>query len=246
MTTRDTPDKDGFLTRWSRRKRGADPEEGDPAIEDAIPPSAHEPDTALPVDPERADEMAANRAAAEAVDLESIDSESDLSVFFKEGVPAVLKQAALRKMWRSDPVFANLDGLNDYDQDFNVIDKVLTEFKSAWQVGRGYATDADEDMAPAEREQTEAEPADAAEPGEPDPETEAAVAETPDGAAGEPEGEDQTGDMKNQPRTDTIGSPLQPAEDDVAAPKDDSGTVQEEPVRPTVSLRRRMQLFDDG
>ena len=30
-------------------------------------------------------------------------------------MPEHLKQAALRKLWLSNPVFANLDGLNDYD-----------------------------------------------------------------------------------------------------------------------------------
>jgi hypothetical protein len=40
-------------------------------------------------------------------------------------VPEELKNLALKKLWLSDPVLANVDGLNDYDDDFNVIDKVI-------------------------------------------------------------------------------------------------------------------------
>jgi hypothetical protein len=36
----------------------------------------------------------------------------------REGVPEALRNRALRKLWLSDPVLANLDGLNDYDEDF--------------------------------------------------------------------------------------------------------------------------------
>lgn len=42
-----------------------------------------------------------------------------------------MTRAALRKLWLSDPVFANLDGLNDYDEDFNVVDTLLSALESA-------------------------------------------------------------------------------------------------------------------
>ena len=41
-----------------------------------------------------------------------------------------MTRAALRKLWLSDPVFANLDGLNDYDEDFNVVDTLLSALES--------------------------------------------------------------------------------------------------------------------
>ncbi len=59
------------------------------------------------------EEAEANRLAAEAVDLETVGPQTDMRVFMKRGVPLVLKAAALRKLWSSDPVFAYLDGLND-------------------------------------------------------------------------------------------------------------------------------------
>ena len=89
-------------------------------------------------------ELVANREAAEAVDLESLTYESDFTVFMKRGVPEALKNAALRKLWRSNPDLAVLDGLNDYDTDFRNAETAMDGFKSAWKVGRGYADKAEE------------------------------------------------------------------------------------------------------
>ena len=50
--------------------------------------------------------------------IETLDSKSDFTPFLKKGVSHLLKRAALRKLWKTDPILANLDGLNDYDEDF--------------------------------------------------------------------------------------------------------------------------------
>ena len=50
--------------------------------------------------------------------VETLNADSDFTPFLKEGVPSLLKRAALRKLWKTDPILANLDGLNDYDDDF--------------------------------------------------------------------------------------------------------------------------------
>ena len=50
--------------------------------------------------------------------IESLTGDSDFTPFLKKGVPTLLKRAALRKLWSTDPVLANLDGLNDYDDNF--------------------------------------------------------------------------------------------------------------------------------
>ncbi len=126
----------GFLSRWSKRKRLAQ-EDDDGATEASV-------DSEIPIssdDPEidELPELKANREAAEAVDLESLDYESDFSIFMKAGVPELLKRAAMRKLWTSNPLLANVDGLNDYDEDF--ADPKFNVFKSAWQAGRGYLRD---------------------------------------------------------------------------------------------------------
>lgn len=86
-------------------------------------------------------EMAENLAAAEAVDLETLSYNSDYELFLKKGVPEELKNQAMRKLWRSNPVLANLDGLNDYDENF--ADPALNTFTSIWQVGKGFLTEED-------------------------------------------------------------------------------------------------------
>ncbi|MBT4018034.1 MAG: DUF3306 domain-containing protein [Alphaproteobacteria bacterium] len=110
--------------RWSRLKS-----------DDRSGPA--EPDQSLVVDdPEgllagadEADEVADTRTTEEIVadlpDIETLEKDSDFTGFMQAGVPEELKNLALKKLWLSDPVLANVDGLNDYDDDFNVIDKVI-------------------------------------------------------------------------------------------------------------------------
>ncbi|QDY69799.1 DUF3306 domain-containing protein [Qingshengfaniella alkalisoli] len=112
-----------FLTRWSRRKR-------EPATPEA-------PDDALPAVSD--EELETNRKAAEDIDLTSLTRHSDLSVFFKAGVPHLLRNRALATVWRGDPVFANLDGLVDHAEDFHDPKQVQPGYKSAWEAGKGYA-----------------------------------------------------------------------------------------------------------
>ncbi|WP_206452901.1 DUF3306 domain-containing protein [Aurantimonas marina] len=120
---------EGFLSRWSRRKRD---------LEDAEPAAEIAPDDCAPVveadtpDPEAEE----NRIAAEAVDIDSLVRGDDFSIFLKRGVPELLRKQALRTLWRTDPVFANLDGLNDYEEDFR--NPAHNVYKSLWQAGRGF------------------------------------------------------------------------------------------------------------
>ncbi len=110
-----------FLGRWSRLKRErrqGEPEPGDaPKVEDTEPAPAGR-------QPASGDE---ETAALDLPDIETLDKDSDYSVFMREGVPEQLKKLALRKLWRSDPVLAVLDGLNDYDEDFRIPEAILGE-----------------------------------------------------------------------------------------------------------------------
>jgi hypothetical protein len=77
--------------------------------------------------------------------LEELDANSDYTPFLAKDVPEALARAALRKLWLSDPIFANLDGLNDYDLDYNLIDQAITSAQTSYKVGRGHlGQDADE------------------------------------------------------------------------------------------------------
>ena len=129
---------DDFASRWSERRRAVARAQQETSDAEAL---ARE-------EAERADEIAAereaNRLAAEAVDLDTIDDGFDMSVFMRQGVPDLLKRKALRALWRSSPVFANLDALNDYDENFRDPARSVSVLQSAWQAGRGYLFPDDE------------------------------------------------------------------------------------------------------
>lgn len=109
---------ESFLRRWSRRKLDQDDEPVPPVPAEAV----EETDTAADPDSAAAD------PPPDLPDIDSLDKDSDFTPFMADGVPEELKRMALRKLWLSDPVFANLDGLNDYDEDFGAIVKAGAEF----------------------------------------------------------------------------------------------------------------------
>ncbi len=83
--------------------------------------------------------------------LDSITAESDMTPFMQQGVPDFLKRKALRLVWRRDPFFNIRDGLNDYDDDFNVIHKLIDSFVGNYKVGRGHLSEQElKDMTPPE------------------------------------------------------------------------------------------------
>ncbi len=135
--------KDGFVERWSRRKRTARrprAEEGH-ADQTAQAPAAAAPE----VEPSAGPPSKAagdSEVVAGLPDLDSLDDTSDFSVFLKEGVPDVIRRKALRKLWRINPVLAHLDGLDDYDDDYTVAETFLKGLKTVYEAGKG---DGDED-----------------------------------------------------------------------------------------------------
>lgn len=99
--------------------------------------------------------------------IETLTKDSDFTPFLNDGVPEFIKRRALRVLWRSDPSFGFRDGLNEYDQDFNVIHKIIDSLTGNYQVGRGHLSEKElQDMMPEEarrafdEEETEEEIAD--------------------------------------------------------------------------------------
>ena len=124
---------DGFLSRWSRRKRddargdqrddqridqrsdkrGLQPgdKQGDltERLAPATPPVAvPEPEFDVSILP----------------DIESATAETDFTVFLQKGVPEFLKRQALRRAWSLDPGIRDYAGPADYAWDFNAVDGV--------------------------------------------------------------------------------------------------------------------------
>lgn len=174
-------DEDGFLGRWSRRKiearREAESEQDPSADADAV---SDEADEAAPDEPRE-------RHPAEDIDIESLGRGADFRIFMEKGVPAAVRSKALRKLWRSDPVFANLDGLDDYFDLAKPERHGLGPIRAtSWNLGRGFLTE--QELAP-----DEASPEDAVEDAEPfevaedeaAPQEETAAAEEPEGPSGD-------------------------------------------------------------
>ena len=70
-------------------------------------------------------------------DPDGMQAGDDFAAFMKTAVPERLRRRALRKLWLSDPVLANLDSLVDYGENFTDAATVIENMKTAYQVGRG-------------------------------------------------------------------------------------------------------------
>ena len=105
-------DPDNFLSRWSRRKRGAD------AGNSEAKNSGEKPDNREAPSDDQTGQVAAKEEAgrppafdvASLPPIESIDAGTDISAFMQTGVPAALRHAALRRAWTADPAIRDFMG----------------------------------------------------------------------------------------------------------------------------------------
>ncbi|SFS49367.1 Protein of unknown function [Sulfitobacter marinus] len=61
----------------------------------------------------------------------------NVKAFMVKTVPQHLRNRALRSLWRSNPVLACVDGLNDYDDDYLTGSTGQGPIKTGYQVGKG-------------------------------------------------------------------------------------------------------------
>jgi len=141
--------REDFLSRWSSRKQKA-------REETELDAAAEREDAELsgtaPVDGPGATEAAELSSEPEKSDEEilqefglphpeSLMKGDSIAGFLKAGVPMRLRNRALRRLWLTDPVFANLDGLNDYEEDFTDAATVVKGMRTAYRPGRGFLRD---------------------------------------------------------------------------------------------------------
>jgi hypothetical protein len=248
---------DSFLSRWSRRKREPEREERDEAAavtgavtgaaEAAEAAEAVEADGSATGDPAMGDP----EVVAKLPDIDSLDETSDFTPFMAEGVPEILRRRALRKLWRLNPVFAHLDGLNDYDQDFTDAAMVLPNLKTIYKVGKGMLgePEAEPQAAPADSDAGPADPG--AGPSDPGAGKETGVQMA---AAGEPQPppgsvppessppESLTESPPESPVESSVESPPpQPAPREAAAPAVTEAAASAESAAPSGPRRRRAE-----
>jgi len=173
-------DEQDFIRRWSRRKQAArhDPGAGDrqpaeePPVEIEETKTGESEATASSDSSDTGESAETGKAAIELPEIDSLSADSDFTPFMKAGVPKEIRNRALRKLWRVNPAFGHLDGLNDYDGDFTDAATVVKGLKTLYKVGRGFLKDpADEPVAEPPPEPADDEPV---------------AAEVPDVAAAEP------------------------------------------------------------
>lgn len=137
-------DDDDRLSRGVGHADDGAPQPSVPAPDAATPaPAADHDDRPLTPDEEK--------IVADLPAIESLTAESDLSPFMRAGVPGFIQRRALRAMWRVNPFFNIRDGLDDYDQDFNILHKDIAPDLGEYRVGKGFLSDQElRDMTPKE------------------------------------------------------------------------------------------------
>lgn len=111
---------DTFLSRWSRRKRGAEGAAPSPAVLEA--PQAEGPgkkDTAAEAATSEGEIIP--EELAQLPSLDDLTAETDFAAFLRRGVPQALRNAALRRAWALDPKIRDfVCEAREYAYDWNV------------------------------------------------------------------------------------------------------------------------------
>ena len=120
---------------WSRRRAAVAAEEQSQKQAEARKAELVETDAARAELPELSDEQLLEKL--ELPDPDTLKPGDDFTAFLRDVVPEHLRRRALRRLWRSNPVLANLDGLNDYDGDYTNAATDAPGLKTAYRVGKG-------------------------------------------------------------------------------------------------------------
>lgn len=116
---------------WARRKAAVQAEEQAAAA--AIEQQALDQEQAVLEDKTDAEVL----AELELPDPDTLGLGDDFSAFMAKAVPDRIRRRALRKLWLSNPVLANVDMLVDYGEDFTDSAMAVENIQTAYQVGKG-------------------------------------------------------------------------------------------------------------
>ncbi len=125
-------DEQNFASRWSDRKKAVQ-DEAEAEIEVAIDDVEEQVEDL----PEKTEAELLEELGLK--DPDEMVAGDDFSVFMGKAIPQQLKNRALRKLWLSNPVLANIDNLVDYGEDYTIDPNAAVEkIVSAYKVGKGY------------------------------------------------------------------------------------------------------------
>ena len=139
--------EENFLSRWSKKKSKQKTQIENSNSKQTDPESSTEAENQSSLDEEN--DKLNDEELLKKYNLpnpEKIKTEKSLDVFFKKGVPDRLRQIALRRVWRLNPIIRFADAeINDYHEDFTDAATVIEGMQTAYKVGKGYLSDLIED-----------------------------------------------------------------------------------------------------
>ncbi|MDA9824775.1 DUF3306 domain-containing protein [Alphaproteobacteria bacterium] len=194
----------GFLSRWSARKsqiaKGED-------VPDEVPAPEIADDAAVEDDEDAALTDAEFLEKYDLPDPATVTEESGLERFLNgEGLPGRVRQMALRRLWRLNPLFGVIDDMVEYGEDYTDAATVIEGMKTAYTVGKGYAKEV------VEPEEAEAQEGDA--------EAQEGDAEAQEGDAEAQEGEQDGQQDENEVAVESADQPDQANASEIAKPGD--------------------------
>ncbi len=128
-------DEKSFLSRWSDRKIRSEVDETKlPSTE-----LAEEKPTQDEFEGKSDDEIL---TILELPDPETLKLGDTVEKFMDGRVPERIRLKALRAFWKTNPVLANIDGLDEYCEDYTDAAMVVENLQTIYQVGKGYAVQA--------------------------------------------------------------------------------------------------------
>jgi hypothetical protein len=101
-----------FLKRWSRRKQEAKTAEASAEVAAEVAPPAEATATPPATLPEHELDL------SKLPPIDSITAATDITEFLRQGIPAELRHAALRRAWAADPAIRDFIGLAENAWDF--------------------------------------------------------------------------------------------------------------------------------
>jgi len=194
----------GFLSRWSARKsqiaKGEDVPDEVPAPEIADDAAVEDDEDAALTDAELLEKY-------DLPDPATVTEESGLERFLNgEGLPGRVRQMALRRLWRLNPLFGVIDDMVEYGEDYTDAATVIEGMKTAYTVGKGYAKEV------VEPEEAEAQEGDA--------EAQEGDAEAQEGDAEAQEGEQDGQQDENEVAVESADQPDEANASEIAKPGD--------------------------
>ena len=152
--------KEGFASRWSRLKTDPKTVQSDAETENSTPTIENiSEDTAVVDEDTMTDAELLEKYALP--DPDEMKAGDNFSAFMREAIPDRLRRRALRVLWGSNPMLANLDELVDYGEDYTDAAMMVENMQTIYQVGKGSAWKYQAEQARVAEEKAAAELADA-------------------------------------------------------------------------------------